>query len=76
MKQLTLNDLFADRKAEEPCRHQEVCVTRRYVPTGLACMQCGLLLYQYIPQPPDERGRMSADWEWHHIDGRAWTTQD
>jgi|GEM_PF-7118826 len=72
MKQLTL-DRFFDFKSM--CRHKSICATHAYVPTGIACLDCGKLLAQYIPESPEVLGYVSADWAWKHIHGEEWTTQ-
>lgn len=37
-------------------------------------MSCNTLLLQYLPEPPEVLGYVSADWAWHHEQGRPWTT--
>ena len=56
------------------CQHNSCFVTMACVPAGLVCADCGKLLFQYLPQSPDELGYMSADWAWHYKHGRSWTT--
>jgi hypothetical protein len=65
-------DLSPDR-AE--CSHEYGYETAAYVPGGEICSDCGLLTCQYIPQPPEVLGYLSATWAWHHRDGKPWTTQ-
>jgi hypothetical protein len=60
---------------EVQCQHDRTFVTMAYVPAGVFCFDCGLLLSQYLPTPPEILGYVSATWKWHHIDGRPWTTQ-
>ncbi|MCF8094450.1 MAG: hypothetical protein K9J79_03725 [Desulfobacteraceae bacterium] len=72
MQQLTLEPFLGRNPA---CPHQWLCETQAYVPSGLACLDCGQLLLQYIPQSPEVLGYVSADWAWHHVHGRAWTTK-
>ena len=77
MQQLTIDAWLQDRKLEKkpPCPHDHRCVTRAYVPAGIACLDCGTLIAQYIPQPPEIWGYLSADWAWKYKDGNEWTTQ-
>jgi len=71
MKQLSLLDLIE----KEPCEHKACFETSAYVPAGLACFDCGKLLAQFIPYGPDLVGYITADWAWHHVHCRPWTTQ-
>ena len=72
-KQLALP--FADyAPPPPPCRHESCYCTSACVPAGLVCFRCGALLLQYLPQSPAEMGYVSADWAWHHRDGKEWTT--
>jgi len=57
------------------CPHRFGYYTMAYVPAGVVCSTCGALLLQFIPQSPEVLGYVSADWAWHHRDGRPWTTQ-
>lgn len=57
------------------CDHRVTFVTMAYVPAGVACIRCDLLLMQYLPEPPERLGYLSADWAWKHRDGKEWTTQ-
>lgn len=66
-------DLRPDRAA---CPHRICFVTMAYVPAGIACAACGLLILQYLPEPPERLGYSSADWAWHHRDSKPWTTQN
>lgn len=59
-----------------PCRHKRCFVTHAYVPAGIMCLDCGVLLSQYIPQPPEILGYVSGTWAWKYIRGREWTTQE
>ena len=58
------------------CPHRYGYDSSAYAPAGVVCCQCDQLLLQYIPQPPEILGYLSADWAWHHRDGRPWTTQN
>ena len=73
MQQLSL-EKFLGFKPD--CRHRWICETHQYVPAGIACLNCGQLLMQYLPQPPAVLGYVSADWAWHHIHKRPWTTKE
>ena len=64
-------DLRPDR---ERCPHRYGFLSLAYVPAGVVCSECGLLILQYVPQPQEVLGYLSADWAWHHRDGKAWTT--
>lgn len=57
-----------------PCRHESCFVTMACVPAGMVCFRCGKLLYQYLPESPEEIGYVTADWAWHHRDNNPWTT--
>lgn len=72
--QLTF-DLFP-APAWQTCSHDCCHDTCSVVPAGLFCMSCNTLLLQYLPEPPEVLGYVSADWAWHHKYGRAWTTQE
>ena len=71
-QQLSLLNLLP----KTPCKHKSRFVTMAYVPAGIVCSECGKLLLQYIPQSPDVLGYKSADWAWHHVYGKEWTTQE
>lgn len=58
-----------------PCLHRSCFTTMAYVPAGVVCSTCGKLLLQYIPQPPEVLGYVSADWAWKHQHGKEWTTK-
>lgn len=57
------------------CAHRHQFVTHAYVPCGLVCSDCDELVAQFIPQPPEVVGYLTADWAWHHRDGKPWTTR-
>lgn len=59
----------------QTCPHDLCHDTSAVVPAGLYCMSCKTLLLQYLPESPDVLGYVSADWAWHHEQGRPWTTQ-
>lgn len=59
----------------EQCKHRSCFVSMAYVPAGMVCSRCGMLLSQYIPQPTAVIGYLSADWAWSQ-EGRSWTTQE
>jgi hypothetical protein len=46
-----------------------------YVPAGLVCADCGKLLFQYLPQSPEQLGYVSADWAWKYVHGKEWTSR-
>jgi len=71
-KQLTI---FETLKAIIPCQHTSCFVTRAVVPAGLVCSDCGKLLFQYLPQPPEVLGYLSADWAWKHKYGKEWISR-
>lgn len=75
-RQLSLSFPHQSRYRFEDCPHFAGFTTHAYVPRGHVCTGCGMLLFQYRPQPPEEIGYLSADWAWHHRDGRAWTTKE
>ena len=56
------------------CAHEDCFITHACVPAGLVCSDCDTLLLQYVPEPPEKLGYLSADWAWHHVKGRPWTT--
>lgn len=56
------------------CSHESGFTTMAYVPCGYFCSRCETLIFQYLPEPPEVLGYMSADWAWKHKHGRAWTT--
>jgi len=58
----------------QTCDHDLCHDTHAVVPVGLFCMNCNTLLLQYLPEPPEVLGYVSADWAWHHEQGRPWTT--
>jgi len=51
------------------CGHNWICQTCACVPSGIACLECGALLAQYIPLPPSQAGYLTADWAWKHVHG-------
>jgi hypothetical protein len=57
------------------CPHEYTFLSHAYVPVGDVCCDCGLLVSQTLPQPPEVLGYLSADWAWHHNHGKPWTTQ-
>lgn len=57
------------------CLHPDRMSTMAVVPAGVCCCYCGALICQAIPRPPEVLGYVSADWAWHHRDGKAWTTR-
>lgn len=59
----------------KPCLHRCCFVSHAYCPAGLVCADCGELLFQYLPQSPDQLGYVSADWAWKHVHGKEWTTR-
>jgi hypothetical protein len=65
---------FGAKKIFE-CPHERTFVTQAYVPCGTYCFDCGELLSQFLPTPPEKLGYVSADWKWHYIAGKPWTTQ-
>lgn len=67
---------FALRPSFERCAHRGSFITMAYVPAGVFCDDCQTLLSQFIPQPPEVLGYLSADWAWHHRDGKPWTTKE
>jgi len=72
-KQLTI---FEALRAIIPCQHTSCFVTMAVVPAGLVCSDCGKLLFQYLPPPPEVLGYLSADWAWRYRDGKEWTSRD
>lgn len=60
----------------ETCDHDLCHDTQAVVPVGLFCMNCNTLLLQYLPEPPEVLGYLSADWAWHNEHGKPWTTYD
>ena len=56
-----------------PCAHRTSFISCAYVPAGDVCCHCGLLLSQFIPQPPEVLGYVSGTWQWK-LDGKPWTT--
>ncbi len=58
------------------CKHRSRYKTQAYVPAGICCADCGALLNQdYVPpNEPEIIGYVSAQWEWHYVEGRPWTT--
>ena len=58
------------------CPHKRTFVTQAYVPCGVSCLDCGELISQFLPTPPEKLGYVSAAWKWHYIDGKPWTTKD
>lgn len=58
----------------QTCDHDLCHDTHAVVPVGLFCMSCNTLLLQYLPESPEVLGYVSADWAWHHEQGRPWTT--
>jgi len=72
MEQLTLDRFFDFKTA---CRHRYIVDTHAYVPTGIACLDCGALLAQYVPRNPEDLGYVGADWAWRYVHGNPWTTQ-
>jgi len=60
----------------ETCDHDLCHDTHAVVPVGLFCMNCNTLLLQYLPEPPEVLGYVSADWAWHNEHGKPWTTWD
>ena len=63
-------------RAAGPCEHRSGFVSYAFVPVGVVCSECGELLSQRIPQPPEVLGYVSADWHWHHVDGREWISSE
>ena len=68
-------DLFP-APTSETCDHELCHDTHAVVPVGLFCMNCNTLLLQYLPEPPEVLGYVSADWAWHNEHGKPWTTWD
>lgn len=75
---ITQLELFAAPAPEQmpECDHRNGFISEAYVPGGYVCSACGALTFQYLPQPPEQVGYLTADWAWHHRDGKAWTTQE
>ena len=67
---------FSFKPDWQSCPHRMGFVTMAYVPAGDVCSECGALLSQFIPESPLELGYISADWKWHWIDGKPWTTKE
>lgn len=63
-------------KPAVPCEHKTGFLSMAFVPAGCVCGKCGELLSQIIPQPPEVLGYMSADWHWHHVEGRPWISSE
>lgn len=59
----------------QQCEHRSCFISMAYVPAGDYCPACDTLLLQFIPQSPEQLGYLSADWAWHHRDGKPWTTK-
>ena len=69
-------NLFNNPQDLIECRHTRCYATMSCVPAGVACFDCGMIVSQRIPQPPNELGYMSADWAWHHVYGRDYICQE
>lgn len=63
-------------RAKGPCEHRSCFHSCAFVPAGCVCSDCGELLSQHIPQPPEVLGYLSADWKWHYIAGLRWVSSD
>lgn len=57
------------------CQHRACFSTLAFVPAGNTCSDCGALVLQYIPLPPEKLGYLSAEWQWK-LDGKPWTTRE
>ena len=57
------------------CSHEEGFETSAFVPGVVVCSDCDTLVLQYVPEAPEELGYISAQWAWHHRDGKPWTTE-
>jgi len=57
------------------CSHNDGYETSAFVPSGVFCSDCDTLILQFIPMPPASLGYMSAEWAWHHRDGKPWTSE-
>lgn len=51
------------------CSHDVTFLTHAVIPAGLACSRCGELVLQYIPEPPEQLGYVSADWNYLYGNG-------
>lgn len=71
-----LLDLF--RTSPDQCEHESCYMTMMYVPPGIYCTRCKLLISQFYiaPNEPEIIGYVSASWAWHYRDGKSWTTQN
>ena len=59
----------------ELCRHDRYgYATLACVPAGFICDDCKRFVMQWLPESPEVLGYLSAEWAWHHRDGKAWTT--
>lgn len=63
-------------KPSAPCEHKYGFQSYAFVPSGHVCSDCGELLCQRIPQPPEVLGYVSADWHWHYVEGRPWISSE
>jgi hypothetical protein len=60
---------------DDDCPHTYTFVTHAVVPAGDVCTECDALVSQFIPKSPAVLGYLSADWAWHHVHGKPWTTR-
>lgn len=63
-------------KPAAPCEHKWGFISYAFVPVGHVCSECGELLSQNIPQPPEVLGYVSACWHWHYVEGRPWISSE
>ena len=58
------------------CEHESGFSTQAYVPGGIFCTECNMVVMRYLPptkNQPDEIGYISANWAWKYRDGKSWT---
>lgn len=55
------------------CDHNSGFISQACVPAGYICDECGHLIWQSVPQPPEVLGYLTATWEWKQS-GKAFTT--
>ena len=54
------------------CKHDGAqYLTHSVIPAGVVCAECEELLFQYIPESPEQLGYLSAEWAWLHGDERV-----
>lgn len=55
------------------CQHRFGFITMACVPCGYVCSDCEHLIWQYVPEPPEVVGHLTATWAWKQS-GKAFTT--